>query len=175
METFRNSPLKPWKNGPTKGKGGPLNASCQYWGRKLPLLMMRLQGDSMDLMLTSICLTFNPTHILILRTDLNGLFQRISSPCHKQEEPEADRKSDNQGERRRYFVKGMLQPEKSQIDLNEFLQQLGIVREDKEKSFDWDSLIEMNGIGADNQGANAGFHVHDIQEELMWPTSIWNF
>ncbi|GKV50417.1 hypothetical protein SLEP1_g57120 [Rubroshorea leprosula] len=103
----------------------------------------------------------------------------------------------------------MLQREKPQIDLNEFLQQLGIVREEKqsqtegiggipteklsesvmdsnvsnfeehvafgEKSFNWDALIEMNGIGADHQGANASFHVHDILEELMWPTSIWNF
>ncbi|GKV25696.1 hypothetical protein SLEP1_g35091 [Rubroshorea leprosula] len=32
METLRKSPLKPWKKGPTRGKGGPLNASCQYRG-----------------------------------------------------------------------------------------------------------------------------------------------
>ncbi|GKV13681.1 hypothetical protein SLEP1_g24667 [Rubroshorea leprosula] len=32
METFRRSPLKPWKKGPIRGKGGPLNASCQYRG-----------------------------------------------------------------------------------------------------------------------------------------------
>ncbi|GLT56836.1 hypothetical protein SLA2020_298510 [Shorea laevis] len=32
METFRKSPFKPWKKGPTRGKGGPLNASCQYRG-----------------------------------------------------------------------------------------------------------------------------------------------
>ncbi|GLT45308.1 hypothetical protein SLA2020_191470, partial [Shorea laevis] len=103
----------------------------------------------------------------------------------------------------------MLQPEEPQIDLNEFLQQLGIVREEKqpqtegigeiptenlpesvmdsnirdfeeiaafaEKSFNWDAVIELNGIGADQQGANPSFHVHDIQEELTWPISIWNF
>ncbi|GLT37393.1 hypothetical protein SLA2020_117110 [Shorea laevis] len=49
--------------------------------RKLPWLMMRLQGDSMDLMLTSISPTFNPTQILILHTDSNGFLQRTSSPC----------------------------------------------------------------------------------------------
>ncbi|XP_044506979.1 dehydration-responsive element-binding protein 2F [Mangifera indica] len=32
MDNFRKSPLKPWKKGPTRGKGGPLNASCQYRG-----------------------------------------------------------------------------------------------------------------------------------------------
>ncbi|GLT61714.1 hypothetical protein SLA2020_344010 [Shorea laevis] len=103
----------------------------------------------------------------------------------------------------------MLQPEETQIDLNEFLQQLGIVREEKqsqtegigeipkenlpesvtdsnirdfkelaafaEKCFNWDAVIELNGIGADQQGANPSFHVHDNQEELTWPTSIWNF
>ncbi|GAB4851588.1 hypothetical protein Ancab_030989 [Ancistrocladus abbreviatus] len=32
METFGKSPLKQWKKGPTRGKGGPLNASCAYRG-----------------------------------------------------------------------------------------------------------------------------------------------
>lgn len=32
MESYKKSPLKPWKKGPTRGKGGPLNASCQYRG-----------------------------------------------------------------------------------------------------------------------------------------------
>ena len=32
MENCRKSPLKPWKKGPTRGKGGPQNASCEYRG-----------------------------------------------------------------------------------------------------------------------------------------------
>ncbi|CAK8543274.1 unnamed protein product [Lathyrus sativus] len=32
METCKKSPLKPWKKGPTRGKGGPQNASCEYRG-----------------------------------------------------------------------------------------------------------------------------------------------
>ncbi|XP_027938406.1 dehydration-responsive element-binding protein 2F-like [Vigna unguiculata] len=32
MEGCKNSPLKPWKKGPTRGKGGPQNASCEYRG-----------------------------------------------------------------------------------------------------------------------------------------------
>ncbi|KAK7244636.1 hypothetical protein RIF29_39461 [Crotalaria pallida] len=32
MDTCRKSPLKPWKKGPTRGKGGPQNASCEYRG-----------------------------------------------------------------------------------------------------------------------------------------------
>ncbi|CAL0310058.1 unnamed protein product [Lupinus luteus] len=32
MDTCRKSPLKPWKKGPTRGKGGPQNASCKYRG-----------------------------------------------------------------------------------------------------------------------------------------------
>ncbi|XP_030495456.2 dehydration-responsive element-binding protein 2F [Cannabis sativa] len=32
MENYKKSPLKPWKKGPTRGKGGPLNASCEYRG-----------------------------------------------------------------------------------------------------------------------------------------------
>ncbi|RDX88018.1 Dehydration-responsive element-binding protein 2F, partial [Mucuna pruriens] len=32
MEGCKKSPLKPWKKGPTRGKGGPQNASCEYRG-----------------------------------------------------------------------------------------------------------------------------------------------
>lgn len=32
MDTCKKSPLKPWKKGPTRGKGGPQNASCEYRG-----------------------------------------------------------------------------------------------------------------------------------------------
>ncbi|XP_072990492.1 dehydration-responsive element-binding protein 2E [Typha latifolia] len=32
MENFRKAPPRPWKKGPTRGKGGPQNASCEYRG-----------------------------------------------------------------------------------------------------------------------------------------------
>ncbi|PIA53591.1 hypothetical protein AQUCO_00900282v1 [Aquilegia coerulea] len=32
MENCRRTPYKPWKKGPTRGKGGPQNASCEYRG-----------------------------------------------------------------------------------------------------------------------------------------------
>ncbi|KAL3819823.1 hypothetical protein ACJIZ3_005728 [Penstemon smallii] len=32
MENFKKSPLKPWKKGPARGKGGPQNATCEYRG-----------------------------------------------------------------------------------------------------------------------------------------------
>ncbi|GKV27547.1 hypothetical protein SLEP1_g36709 [Rubroshorea leprosula] len=184
--------------------------------RKLPWLMMRLQGDSMDLMLTSISPTFNPTQILILQTDSNGFLQRTSSPyfllvacsismpnlvfisssCESETDTQIiSKKSKSQSQIENLTTKEkdvdissteeMLQTEEPQIDLNEFLQQLGIAREEKpsqteriafaEKSFNWDAVIQLNGIGADQQGANPSFHVHDIQEELTWPTSIGNF
>ncbi|XVE61181.1 hypothetical protein DITRI_Ditri06bG0018900 [Diplodiscus trichospermus] len=87
--------------------------------------------------------------------------------------------------------------DKPQIDLHEFLQQLGILKEEKhsegadetteslmgtdssvkdydelatfaENSFNWNAMTEMHG-------AKASFQVHDTQEELTFPTSIWNF
>lgn len=92
--------------------------------------------------------------------------------------------------------------EKPQIDLNEFLQQLGVLKEDRQpevndatecftmpdtsqkdlnlltevedKSLNWDSLIELHGI-ADHQGAEFNsFQVYDVQEELAFPPSLWN-
>lgn len=32
MENCKRSPLKPWKKGPPRGKGGPQNAACEYRG-----------------------------------------------------------------------------------------------------------------------------------------------
>lgn len=32
MDSSRKYPLKPWKKGPTRGKGGPQNATCEYRG-----------------------------------------------------------------------------------------------------------------------------------------------
>ncbi|XP_042511764.1 dehydration-responsive element-binding protein 2F-like [Macadamia integrifolia] len=32
MDSYRKTPSKPWKKGPTRGKGGPQNATCEYRG-----------------------------------------------------------------------------------------------------------------------------------------------
>ncbi|XP_030520395.1 dehydration-responsive element-binding protein 2F [Rhodamnia argentea] len=92
--------------------------------------------------------------------------------------------------------------EKPQIDLNEFLQQMGVLKEDSqseevvdvsgteegpfkdyeqivafdEKGFNWDSLMEMHGY-ADQQVYAEGStcQVCDITEELTLPSTIWNF
>ncbi|KAK1306866.1 Dehydration-responsive element-binding protein 2F [Acorus calamus] len=32
MDTFRKPPSRPWKKGPTRGKGGPQNSTCEYRG-----------------------------------------------------------------------------------------------------------------------------------------------
>ncbi|WOK92407.1 dehydration-responsive element-binding protein 2F-like [Canna indica] len=32
MDNLRKAPLRPWKKGPARGKGGPQNASCEYRG-----------------------------------------------------------------------------------------------------------------------------------------------
>ncbi|KAI4348721.1 hypothetical protein L6164_009408 [Bauhinia variegata] len=93
--------------------------------------------------------------------------------------------------------------EKPQIDLHEFLQQLGIVKEGQsertissgsstdpkalsrdysdqlgvfsDKTVNWESLIEMHGF-AENQGSDTTqFQAYDTNEELAFSTSIWNF
>ncbi|KAK3446745.1 dehydration-responsive element-binding protein 2F-like [Eucalyptus grandis] len=92
--------------------------------------------------------------------------------------------------------------EKPQIDLNEFLEQLGVLKEDNqskevvdvngteegmfkdyeqivafdEKGINWDSLMEMHGY-ADQQIYAEGntCQVYDISEEFALPSTIWNF
>ncbi|XP_041028567.1 dehydration-responsive element-binding protein 2F-like [Juglans microcarpa x Juglans regia] len=93
--------------------------------------------------------------------------------------------------------------EKPQIDLHEFLQQLGILKEERQtnstdttvnfatpeapltecgdqlgtfadESFNWDTLTEMHGIT--DQEAEANYlQSYDFSEEFSLPTSIWNF
>ncbi|GLT56838.1 hypothetical protein SLA2020_298530 [Shorea laevis] len=258
METFRRSPLKPWKKGPIRGKGGPLNASCQYRGvrqrtwekwvaeirepEKRTRLWFgsfataeeaamaydeaarRLYGPDAYLNLPHLQHNSNSHPPNRLKWIPSKNFISISSSCESETDTEIiSKKSQSQSQSQSQIenlttkekdvdissTEEMLQTEEPQIDLNEFLQQLGIVREEKlsqaegigeiptenlpesvmdsnlrdfeeiaafaEKSFNWDAVIELNGIGADQQGANPSFHVHDIQEELTWPTFIWNF
>lgn len=91
---------------------------------------------------------------------------------------------------------------KPQIDLNEFLQQLGIVKKEEttdalevssmimekdgqlpddaladfpESFFGWDTLSELPGIEY-HQGADTNnIHVYNVTEELPFPMSLWNF
>uniref|UniRef100_A0A165ZQC9 AP2/ERF domain-containing protein n=1 Tax=Daucus carota subsp. sativus TaxID=79200 RepID=A0A165ZQC9_DAUCS len=94
-------------------------------------------------------------------------------------------------------------PEKPQLDLNEFLQQLGIIKRDDHvdtgeassslteletsliddngvaefanTSFNWDMLGELQDI-EDRRGAESNsWQAYDISEELSFTTSIWNF
>ncbi|GLT41982.1 hypothetical protein SLA2020_160060 [Shorea laevis] len=290
MENFRKSPLKPWKKGPARGKGGPQNASCQYrgvrqrtWGKwvaeirepkKRTRLWLgsfataeeaamaydeaarRLYGPDAYLNLPHLQPNSNshPTnrfkwipsknfismfpscgllnihaqpsvHVIHQRLQElkknNGAMSQSSSSsssCESktltqiitektQVENSITKERDVDISSAEMMQGACDQQEKPQIDLNEFLQQLGIVREEKqsetegtydiatesstgmdssfgdynelaafaEKSFNWDALIEMHGIAAYHQAADANFHAHDIQEELTLPTSIWNF
>ncbi|KAJ4706442.1 Dehydration-responsive element binding protein [Melia azedarach] len=285
MDNYRKSPLKPWKKGPTRGKGGPLNASCQYrgvrqrtWGkwvaeirepkkrtrlwlgsfataeeaalaydeaaRKLYgpdayLNLPHLQADSninnnptnnksqkfkwipsknfISLFPSCGLLNINAqpsVHVIHQRLEelkKNGVLTQTSSSssssCEsKFEVPVVGNKThveDHSVKEKEVEIssENMLghHEEKKQIDLNEFLQQLGILKEQSQpeesdgtensvaqessmkdygelaafadKSFNWDTLLEMRGI-ADHQG---GFQLYDIQEEMPLPTSIWNF
>ncbi|KAH7511499.1 hypothetical protein FEM48_ZijujUnG0007800 [Ziziphus jujuba var. spinosa] len=85
MKNYKRSPLKPWKKGPTRGKGRPQNATCEYKGARQrtwvaeirkpknrtrlwlgsfataeEVAMIRLQGDFRVQMLISIFLISKP-------------------------------------------------------------------------------------------------------------------
>ncbi|XP_022766720.1 dehydration-responsive element-binding protein 2F-like [Durio zibethinus] len=281
MESYRKSPLKPWKRGPSRGKGGPQNASCQYrgvrqrtWGKwvaeirepkkrsrlwlgsfataeeaamaydeaarrlygpdaylnlphlqpisnspnKLPKFKWIPSKNFISMFPSRGLLNMNAqpsVHVIHQRLQelkKNGVFGSSSSSSWESktdiqniiddktpgEDPQVKEKvveisSDKMAE---------ACEDKPQIDLHEFLQQLGILREEKqfegadtiesltatdssikdydesaafaENSFVWDAMMEMHGV-ADCQGAEASFQVHDPQEELTFPTTIWNF
>ncbi|XWS59163.1 hypothetical protein CRYUN_Cryun08bG0098400 [Craigia yunnanensis] len=283
MESYRRSSLKPWKKGPTRGKGGPQNASCQYrgvrqrtWGKwvaeirepkKRTRLWLgsfataeeaamaydeaarRLYGPDAYLNLPHLqpisnspnklqkfkwipsknfismfpsCGLLNinaqpSVHVIHQRLQelkKNGVLSHTgsssSSSCESKtdiqiandkapaEDPQMKEKDVEISSDK---MAGVYE-DKPQIDLHEFLQQLGILSEEKrsegadttesltatdssirdydeltsfaENSFNWDAMIDMRGV-ADYQGAEASFEVHDTQEELTFPTSIWDF
>ncbi|XP_071717718.1 dehydration-responsive element-binding protein 2F-like [Rutidosis leptorrhynchoides] len=79
--------------------------------------------------------------------------------------------------------------EKPQIDLNEFLQQIGVLKKDDHKEvelssskggvegfddFNWDVLSELHG-SHDHGHYMYNVHEHDHDHELVLPTTIWNF
>lgn len=93
--------------------------------------------------------------------------------------------------------------EKPQIDLHEFLQQLGILKEERQtertdssgsstvteavlrddndqwgvfsdKSVNWEALIEMHGIAGTQESEATSLEAYDPNDELTFSTSIWN-
>ncbi|OVA19411.1 AP2/ERF domain [Macleaya cordata] len=90
--------------------------------------------------------------------------------------------------------------EKPQIDLKEFLQQLGILKEESQSDgndtiesspfpefsleeyglvtsnehFDWDSLADLQGLDYNQRPEATSSHVDDIYDELSFP-AIWDF
>ncbi|KAG6771307.1 hypothetical protein D5086_012229 [Populus alba] len=285
MENCGKYPLKPWKKGPTRGKGGPQNAMCDYrgvrqrtWGKwvaeirepkKRARLWLgsfataeeaamaydeaarRLYGPNAYLNLPHLQSNSSPpnkshkfkwipsknfistfpscgllnihaqpsVHVIHHRLqelknngplNLSSVASRSSSSESRTEVIVGDEnhvanvsaaEKDEEISSEKMLLTN--HDEKPQIDLNEFLQQLGILKEENQpdnndvdehftepessqkdqneptaladKSFDWDSQIEMHGI-ADHQGEELNsFPVYDIQKELAFPTSIWNF
>ncbi|OAY43175.1 dehydration-responsive element-binding protein 2F [Manihot esculenta] len=294
MENCRKSPLKPWKKGPTRGKGGPQNAMCEYrgvrqrtWGKwvaeirepkKRTRLWLgsfataeeaamaydeaarRLYGPDAYLNLphlhpSSIAPLINnkshkfkwipsknfismfpsrgllnihaqpSVHVIHQRLQelkKNGVFgqsSNVSSSSSSDSRNEVNIVNDKTHvENPPLMEKDMeitseemmgchVHEEKPQIDLNEFLQQLGVLKVERQpenndapenfmenesplkyydeennlaaledKSFNWDSLIEMHGLADHHQAAEtATLQVHDVQDDVSFPASIWNF
>lgn len=284
MENNRRSPLKPWKKGPTRGKGGPLNASCEYrgvrqrtWGKwvaeirepkKRTRLWLgsfataeeaamaydeaarRLYGPDAYLNLPHLQSNSNPTNKsqkfkwfpsknfismfpscgllnLNAQPSVHVIHQRLqelkkngvltppasssSSSCDSKAEVQTmndKTHAENSAEIEKhaeFSSEKMLgdREEKPQIDLHEFLQQMGILKDESqsdgsnatgnlavpessskdedelatiaEKSFNWDTLIEMHGIEAHQGTESSNSQFYDTYDELTFPPSIWNF
>lgn len=269
------APFKPWKKGPTRGKGGPQNAACEFrgvrqrtWGKwvaeirepkKRTRLWLgsfataeeaamaydeaarRLYGPDAYLNLPHLRSNFNPlnkshkfkwfssnkfmsifpaTGLLNLNSQpsVHVIHQRLeelkrtqvssSSSSSSNSSSIVDQISHDQvqvtSENSKTHLKESVQ--KPQIDLNEFLQQLGVLKKDEqtdkvtsdesycgfkeielsssskavveesdlgEEDFNWDVLSEIHGSHDDYN--NQIFDVHDHDQELVLPTTIWNF
>ncbi|XP_074375202.1 dehydration-responsive element-binding protein 2F [Apium graveolens] len=285
MENNRKVSLKPWKKGPTRGKGGPQNATCEYrgvrqrtWGKwvaeirepkKRTRLWLgsfataeeaavaydeaarRLYGPDAYLNLPHLRTNFNPlnkshkfkwfpsnnnitlfpasgllnlnaqpsVHVIHQRLQelkKTGVLSQSSSSSSSSTDPKNEAsfinnqpfppspidKAKDVVESSSKITSGVY-PEKPQLDLNEFLQQLGIIKKDNhfdtgeacssltelesslnddnavaefaKTSFNWDMLGELHDI-ENRQGAETNsWQAYDINEDLSFTTSIWNF
>ena len=284
MENCRKSPLKPWKKGPTRGKGGPQNASCEYrgvrqrtWGKWVAeirepkkrtrlwlgsfataeeaamaydeaarrlygpdayLNLPHLQPDSNPLIKSKKFKWFPSKNFISMfpscgllninaQPSVHVIHQRLqelkqngiqnqtpsssSSSCDSKaqvqtmnDETQVENPATKEKDAKISSDKMLgACEEKPQIDLNEFLQQLGILKEERQsettdatgscavpdsslkdykdelgafadKTFNWDALMEMHGI-ADQVEEAGNLQVYDYNEELSFPTSIWDF
>ncbi|KAJ4835088.1 hypothetical protein Tsubulata_049076 [Turnera subulata] len=285
MENCRKSPLKPWKKGPTRGKGGPQNAMCEYrgvrqrtWGKwvaeirepkKRTRLWLgsyataeeaamaydeaasRLYGPDAFLNLPHLQSTSNPLHKshkfkwipsknfismfpscgllnIHAQPSVHVIHQRLqelkknevlnqssnaSTSCSFDPKTgvntayNEDHEENNEMIEKQVEIPSDKMPKnhevRPQIDLHEFLQQMGILKQDKEqegndgthsfqepespvkdpcdlaalpdKMFNWDSLIEMNGMADHQEAESASLQFFDTPYELPFPSSIWNF
>lgn len=284
MDNNRKVSLKPWKKGPTRGKGGPQNATCEYrgvrqrtWGKwvaeirepkKRTRLWLgsfataeeaavaydeaarRLYGPDAYLNLPHLRTNFNPlnkshkfkwfpsnnnitlfpasgllnlnaqpsVHVIHQRLQelkKTGVLSQSSSSSSSSTDPKneapilnnqpcpvspKDKAKDVESSSK---ITSGDHPEKPQLDLNEFLQQLGIIKKDDhidtgeasssltelessltddngvaefaKTSFNWDMLGELHDI-ENRQGAESNsWQAYDINEDLSFTTSIWNF
>ncbi|XP_021621954.2 dehydration-responsive element-binding protein 2F [Manihot esculenta] len=289
MENSRRSPLKPWKKGPARGKGGPQNAMCEYrgvrqrtWGKWVAeirepkkrtrlwlgsfataeeaamaydeaarrlygpdayLNLPHLQPSSINPLITSKSQKFKwipsnnfipmfpscgllnihaqpSVHVIhqrlqeLKKNGVLGQSSNVSNSSSSDSRNEANIVNDRTHVENHIVMEKDVEitsekmvrydEEKPQIDLNEFLQQLGILKvegkpenndatescveqvsllndDDKDnnlaavadKSFNWDSLIEMHGIADHLTAESSSLQVHDVQEDPAFP--IWNF
>lgn len=285
MENNRKVSLKPWKKGPTRGKGGPQNATCEYrgvrqrtWGKwvaeirepkKRTRLWLgsfataeeaavaydeaarRLYGPDAYLNLPHLRTNFNPlnkshkfkwfpsnnnitlfpasgllnlnaqpsVHVIHQRLQelkKTGVLSQSSSSSSSSTDPKNDAPFMNSqpclvslkdkakdAESSSKVTLGDDHPEKPQLDLNEFLQQLGIIKKDDhldpgeassslteletslnedngvaefaKTSFNWDMLGELHDIEHRQGTESNSWQAYDINEELSFTSSIWNF
>ncbi|OIT20232.1 PREDICTED: dehydration-responsive element-binding protein 2F [Nicotiana attenuata] len=287
MDNYKRNPLKPWKKGPARGKGGPQNALCEYrgvrqrtWGKwvaeirepkKRTRLWLgsfataeeaamaydeaarRLYGPDAYLNLPHMRANFNPLNksqkfkwfsstnfVSSFPNCTTGLLNLSAQPnvhvIHQRlqelKKMEASSSSSSISDPKNEIYNFTKQPhltipqtkekevefssqnksvvqEKPQIDLNEFLQQLGILKRDDDKedkshdhsiscftesevslkddssvanffadaSYNWDTLGAITGIDDHDQAEETSSFIdaYNVNDELMFPSSIWNF
>ncbi|KAJ9695761.1 hypothetical protein PVL29_010973 [Vitis rotundifolia] len=240
MENNRKSPLKQWKKGPTRGKGGPQNATCEYCGNRTRLWLGSLTtaekatmacdeaarilyGPDAYLNLPHLQCNFNPpiksqnlkwflSKNFVSMFPSSGLFNiNAQTSVHLIHQRLEDLKKNGVIDPLLLVLLPVIQKlihgtnekdmesspeqipgeheEKPRIDLNEFLQQLGMPRDEcqSEVSNMTESLAapesslkddnELVGFveEKDHQGADASnFQGYGMYEEPAYPPYIWN-
>uniref|UniRef100_A0A3Q7ILE3 AP2/ERF domain-containing protein n=1 Tax=Solanum lycopersicum TaxID=4081 RepID=A0A3Q7ILE3_SOLLC len=177
MDSYKRNPLKPWKKGPARGKGGPQNALCEYrgvrqrtWGKwvaeiREPKKRTRLWlGSFATAEEAAMAYDEAARRLYGPEAYLNLPHMRANfNPLNKSQKFKWFSSTNN-------FVSSLIPNTTGLLNLS---AQPNV--HEKEDEFSSHNNVAVRGIEDHEVAAEEANSFYNVNDELMFPSSIWNF